>query len=250
MTDKNFDVREENSGLVRLFSTELVRFTKQNYWVYPLYITLLLITFFSESGDILEVSIISTLHFISDMFIMMMISSYLAEKHAQGTVFQITAFLIFFSIKLYTAKFYNDWHYLLTDPIYFLVAVKSWFKDVKKTDIKWINPLVLTSLSLLIVLFTMNYEGENKSIWFHPKGKAIQSIGIFLFAISLSITKNLFWKTWVGIVSLGLMSIGSAFMFYFAVYRPGQSINGLEISYFLLPLTVMFYYIAKRPKKK
>src|SRR5687768_18068179 len=116
---------------------------------------------------------------------MMMVTSYADQDYKEGTYFQVAAFLLFLSLKVYTGFTDGNWHYLLADPVYALAAIKNYKKDVQKKDLKFINGTSMSVLSLLIICvilipFRMKFEVE----LIRSMAEWIQTGGIFLFAIA------------------------------------------------------------------
>jgi len=229
-------------SVVQNFIKEVKSFSRANWWVYIIYFILLGIIRRVEKDDFLPVFVITSLHFVADIFIMMMFSAYAKKENRRGTYYQTMSMLIFMSLKIYTGVIYGAWHYLAADPIYILAAIKNYQIDVKKTDAKFINYKTMLLLSLFIIfavllpikMFT-NVELLNSvSQW-------IQTTGIFLFAIALSTTGNEHLRSELAIIALIAMVGGSAWETVKSLIE--GPIVGLALSYFLLPLTVLAFYL-------
>lgn len=207
---------------------------------------MLFIIVFTEKQDLVPIIIVTSIHFVADIFIMMMFSSYSRSNYAQGTYYQIISLLLFLSLKIYTGLVGDGWHYLMADPIYILAAVKNYKIDVEKSDIKIINAITMTILSLGILLVTYNLTKHIHHIKIiSSPSKLVQTIGIFLFAIALSTTSNERLRYQISLVALTAMVGGSAWE-TFSTWENGK-IVGLAISYTLLPLTVLIFYLKKWP---
>ena len=70
-----------------------------------------------------------------------------------------------------------------------------------------------------------------------------ETLGIFLFAIALSTTNNEKLRYHLSITALAIMVAGSGWTVYNSLSK--GYVNGLDISYMLLPLTVLVFYLKK-----
>ena len=233
-------------GVLKNFSREVKNFSKANWWVYIIYGLLLAAILFIEKDKLASVFFITTLHFVADMFIMMMFSAYARGKNRQGTYYQVISMLVFMSLKIYTGVIDHSWHYLAADPIYILAAIKNYRVDVKKSDLGFINYKSMIVVSILIfgILLYFKYTG-NVSILNSPS-QWIQTIGIFSFAIALSVTGNERLRSKIAIAALSAMVAGSAWETVNTLIS--GHIIGLALSYFLLPLTVLVFYLKNWAK--
>jgi hypothetical protein len=228
------------------FITESKKFSRNNWWIYILYFLMLFIIIFTEKQELVPIIMVTSIHFVADIFIMMMFGSYSRSNFAQGTYYQIISLLLFLSLKIYTGLIGDGWHYLMADPVYILAAVKNYKIDVRKSDIKIINPITMTILSfvILLVIDNLTQHIHNFKI-ISSSSKLVQTIGIFLFAIALSTTSNERLRYQISLVALTAMVGGSAWE-TFSTWENGK-IAGLAISYTLLPLTVLIFYLKKWP---
>ena len=228
--------------LLQEFGQEIKRFSKANWWVYLVYIFLLVLTGIINEEDLIQVIVITSLHFVADVLIMMMFKAYTKEDFAKGTYFQILSTLIFLSIKIYTGLMEGQWVYIIADPIYLLAAYKNYQKDVNDKDVKIINSLTMTALSIIIfglavlLRYTFNIEELSKMSWIDWN----LLVGLFLFAIALSVTKNEKRRYFFSVLALSIMVMGALIKTINSFFIDEQ-IHGLEISYAILPMTVLFY---------
>src|ERR1700754_416210 len=137
--------------LAEKFFTEVSHFSKANWWVYIAYVLLLAAVFFLGAPNLASVAAIPSLHFVADIFIMMMLSAYLRGDYREGAYYQIVSMLIFLSVKIYTGLMHGGWHYLAADPIYILAAIKNYRRDVSGKDPKMINNRTMTALSIVLI---------------------------------------------------------------------------------------------------
>ena len=226
--------------MLKRFLVEVLHFSRTNWWVYIIYGALLAIVFITNRDRLISVTAISFLHFVADIFIMMMLSAYSRGSYPQGSIFQAISMSLFLCLKLYTGFVGGGWHYLAADPIYFLAAFKNYKIDVRKQHVDYINRNSMTVLSIIILLcliYSREYWGA--SIFLTP-AQWIQTFGIFAFAIGLA-TTNERQRYVISVLALSSMVCGSAWETYDAIIN--NRLTGLALSYALLPLTVLVFYV-------
>lgn len=224
------------------FFDEVKKFTIANWWVYIIYLIMLYAILLHDKNYLLSVTIITSIHFIADIFIMMMFSAYSRNDFRWGTYFQIFSLILFLSLKIYTGLIGDGWHYLAADPIYVLAAIKNYRIDVKNKDLELVTlktTSILSMATVLIILLPLK-------IFFHVHifnnvAQMIQSFGIFLFAIALSTTGNEKLRYKLSIIALSAM-VGGSIWETVNSFNSGKMV-GLAISYMLLPLTVLVFYL-------
>ena len=107
--------------MITNFINHFVDFIRKNTWVLVVYILILVLLFvlpgsnpdkslpIGEDKDkslrILNAIITSSLHFIGDIFIMMMIDDYQNGNRKSGSRYQLIATIVFTTAKLYCALF-------------------------------------------------------------------------------------------------------------------------------------------------
>ena len=234
---------------LNMFLAEVKRFSQNNWWVYIIYILLLIyIKIFTDSEHIRAVLLTTSLHFIADIFIMMMFSAYSRKEYSEGAYFQIISMLIFLSTKIYTGIFNKEWHYLTADLIYALAAIKNYRLDVKRINITQINLTTMSILSVFIIfiVFIIPLKESGGPVLFSYAWQWVQIAGIFLFAIALSTTGNERLRYLLSVVALLAMISGSGWHIAESIVTNRiNGISGLDLSYFLLPLTVLIFYIKR-----
>lgn len=223
------------------FTGEVRTFSRINWWVYLIYLLLLVVIFLVRGQNVLTVFVVTSLHFVADIFIMMMLGAYAQQEYRQGTYYQITSMLIFLSLKIYTGLSGGDWHYLLADPIYILAAMKHYQVDIKHSDIRVVNTVSMSLLSLVLVTVITVSLGYFNIPVLESLPKCIQAAGIFLFAIGLATIGKERLRYQISLFALTCMVVGSGWELIMELER-GQ-VEGLTVSYLLLPLTVLVFYI-------
>lgn len=232
--------------LIKKILSEVKSFSRTNWWIYIIYLISLYAIISTHSGNIQAVILVTILHFIADIFIMMMFSAYARKAFSEGAYFQITSMLIFLSIKIYTGLSGGGWQYVSADLIYALAAIKNYRLDVKKIDIVQVNLISMSILSLVIILAALLLRNLGYIVIFTSIAQWVQTTGIFLFAIALSTTGNERLRYLLSIIALTAMVAGSAWETTNSImHYKDQTITGLELSYSLLPLTVLVFYIKR-----
>lgn len=234
--------------IVKIFIGEIKSFSQKNWWLYLIYAVMLIVIYYLQPTSLFVVVVMSTGHFIADIFIMMMFTAYSQSKFKIGSSFQVISMLLFFLLKLWTAIIQKEWHYLSADIIYALSAYKNYQLDVRKHKIKFIHPKALTILSLLIILGVwLPLKYYSVITIFDNYLQIVQTIGIFLFGIALSYTGDEQKRYYFSIASLFIMVFGSAAATINKL-EGGQLLTGLEFSYAILPLTVLVFYLGQWKK--
>ena len=225
------------------FLTEVSHFSKANWWVYIAYTLLLAAVFFSGAPNLTSVAVIPSLHFVADIFIMMMLSAYLRGDYREGAYYQIVSMLIFLSVKIYTGLVHGGWHYLAADPIYILAAIKNYRRDVSHKDLVFVNNRTMTALSVVLIMtIVILARNPQLGIVLTP-ARYVQMGGIFLFAIALTTTEHERHRYELSMVALTAMVVGSGWELLDSL--ESRLVAGLALSYFLLPLTVLVFYSKK-----
>lgn len=228
-------------SVLKNFIDEIKSFSLRNWWLYVIYIIMLIVITITESNSVPTVILTSTVHFIADIFIMMMFTAYNQGRFKSGSYFQFFSMLIFFALKLWAGVYKGEWHYISADVIYALSAFKNYQLDVQKKEVRFINPITLSLLSIIIIFGLLPLLKTNilQNFW-----QSIQTMGIFLFGIALSYTGHEKNRYFFSVFSLFVMVLGSAVVT--ATRLSGiKDLNGLEFSYTILPLTVLVFYLRQ-----
>jgi hypothetical protein len=225
------------------FFTEVSHFSKANWWVYIAYVLLLGAVLFSGAPHLTSVAVIPSLHFVADIFIMMMLSAYLRGDYREGAYYQIVSMLIFLSVKVYTGLVHGGWHYLAADPVYILAAIKNYRRDVSMKDLKFVNNRTMTALSVVLIATIVILSLDPRLGIVLTPARYVQMGGIFLFAIALTTTEHERQRYELSMVALTAMVVGSGWELLDSL--ESRLVAGLALSYFLLPLTVLVFYSKK-----
>lgn len=221
---------------LQLFWNEAKGFCRKNWWVFVILALTLTIIFKANRGNVAEVATIFTFHFTADIFIMMMIYKYSIQEYREGTYCQLVTATIFFFLALHSGLAKGSWQYFSTEAIYILALIKNYGKFVKKMNVDWISTPFMALVSAVVLFGIYVPAGLLKG-----SPQWIQTIGMLLFAVALSITNRESTRYLLSIVGLAGMVIGSCFEAR-RTFMAGDVV-GLDISYMLLPATVLIVYI-------
>ncbi|MFK7779837.1 MAG: hypothetical protein QM490_01705 [Candidatus Gracilibacteria bacterium] len=212
-----------------LLLKEIKLFSKQNWWIYIIFIICLFVIYKTNSGNLLEVSIVFLIHFFGDICVMLMGDFFSKNENKKALLAQIGSFIIFGGIGIYAGITAGKWSYLVPQLLFFWPIVKGF-----KQDIKWLNSYFMIVVGIF-VLFGYYYLGLIKSLSIF-----IQILGFIIFPISLILTKNSY-KYFGSLVGIGFIFLGSALLLYNGFIE--KNVIGTDLSYTLLPFTVFIYYL-------
>ncbi len=215
---------------------EFLKFSRKNGWVFAVFLIALFFIYTTDSGSIIEVSLVFLVYFVADLCIMMMIQLMGEDEYKMASIFQLIWNIIFTLLFLYHFFFNWQWQYLLGSIGFLLWVYKNITLYHYQKDTTWINNITLIIWN--IVIFGWAY------FIFEPTltGQLIlQTLWITLFTGCL-VMKDTYpriryfqWFFW-----LSFLVLGSGYWIYLE-YMQG-SIYGVTISYFLMPLTVLLVY--------
>ncbi len=231
---------------IKLFGTEVYKFSRINWWAYVIYVTLIYIATHVDKNDGVDIVFVTLVHFAADIFIMMMFTLYARNRYGEGAIFQIVSMVLFTSIKVYTGAKHNTWYFLAADPVYALAALKNYWLDVKKIDVKWINYVTMSLLSVLLIFIAIPFVQRVTHAGVILEEEWVLITGLFGFAVALSTTGNERLRYLLSVIALFILVVGSALVIR-AFLADSRQLPGLFISYFILPLTVLAFYLKQWP---
>lgn len=217
---------------------ELKYFSKNNWWIYIIFIISLIFVYLSWKWNILEIIILFFANFLWNLFIMIMQKNYTSWKNKVWAIYQISSCLIFSAISLYWLFYFWKSQYLIWQICYLIAAIKSLFFYVFSKNLIFINEYFLWFLNIiLLILFLVFWEKYNLNISFESIFMALW----FSFVTTwLVITKdrlryflNIFWIIFI--------IIWSIFWLYF--WYKNWNIDWISFWYFCLTLTTFLYYL-------
>lgn len=224
---------------MKLLFQELKKFSKNNWWVYIIFLLCLLLIWYTEKGSIIEVTLVFFAHFLWDLFMMMM-WDYYAKKHFKNwAISQALWNVIFWSIWIYAIFKSSEWQYFLSTIAFLMWAAKTYFLQVKSKDIKFLNVYSVLLVNFIIFLIYIYFN------LFWELYSYIQFLWFTLWATWLIIQgskkRYIYYVLWTSLIALG------SFIWVYYNYLD-WNILGTSISYFLLPLTVVIFYLKNLEK--
>jgi hypothetical protein len=118
---------------------EIKKFSKQNWWIYVIFLICLFLIYITNSWNLIEVSLVFMFHFLWDLCIMMMWNYYIQNEEQKALKAQIWSFLIFSIIWIYTWLTAWKWSYLIPQLLFCWPIVKWYFPKIKWLDYKFVS---------------------------------------------------------------------------------------------------------------
>ena len=145
---------------MNIFIKELKLFSKQNWWIYIIFIICLFIIYKTGSWNIIEVCLVFMFHFIWDVFVMMMWDYYSKKENKKALYSQIWSFIIFWIIWIYAWLSAWKWSYLVPQILFFWPIIK-WFNP----SFKWLNAYFMITAESVVL---GDYTDENINSFYLP----------------------------------------------------------------------------------
>lgn len=224
---------------INLFLKEVKNFSKQNWWIYIMFVLCLSIIYKTNTWNILEISIVFLMHFVWDIFSMMMWDFYINNENKKWTIFQLLSGFIFIIVAIYAFIFNWKVNYLLSQILFWFAGAKSYFYDIKWKKYKFFNYKVSIILWIILTLFVVYTNIINGF------GQILQMISFVIFSTFLVVENPKSKYFWLLLWAF-LMAIAS----WIEVYNSFLlwNIKWMDISYTLLPFTVFVFYFKSVKK--
>lgn len=143
--------------MFNLFLKELNKFSRENWWVYIVFLICIIFIYSTDSWNILEVLFITTIHFSWDILMMMMWDYYSRKENKKWSMCQIWTIFIFTFIWAYAWIVNQKWQFLSPQISFIYVWLKALFKDVFQKDFKYIFNKYVFAFITLITIFIYVY---------------------------------------------------------------------------------------------
>lgn len=218
---------------MNLLLQEIKKFSRENRWIYIIFLISVSIIWYTNTGNIFEISVIFFLHFLWDIFMMMMWDYYAKNEKKKWWIYQIFSMIVFSIISIYALIFNWKLNYIISQILFWLSSLKAYL-DIKNNPQKILNYKTIFLVWLIILWVYFYFELINSF------GQFLQIIGFILFAWFLTINDEkikYFWSlVWIFLIFLssGLETYNSFLI---------SNIKGIDVSYTLLPLTVFVFYL-------
>lgn len=219
---------------MNIFFSQTLLFCRDNRWIFLIFFISLLFIWITNSWNIIEIFLIFILHFIWDIFIMMMWYQFLKWNIRDWTIYQISSIIIFTLIWIYALIFNWKSNYLIANFWFMFSAISSYYNNIlnKKTFILWKISFLILSLFILWI-YINNWLINN--IW-----DLFQLLWFLIFPFFLLFRNEKIKYLW-SFCWIFFITIWSFTLTYYSFLS--SNITWVEISYALLPLTVLVYYI-------
>ena len=219
---------------MNVFFSEIKEFSRQNWWIYIIFLLCLFVIYKTDSWSILEVSLVFAFHFLWDIFVMMMWDYYAKNEDKKALKSQVWSFIIFGIIWIYAWLTSNKWSYLIPQLLFFWPIVK-WFKP----NIKWLN----LNFMLFVWIIVLSWYFL---LWLVPSYWVfIQIMWFIIFPISLILINEKLRYFW-NLIWISFIFLGSAALLY--DWFITKAVIWTDLSYSLLPLTVLVFYLNNLKK--
>lgn len=225
--------------MIWIFFKEFKKFSLLNWWIYIVFVICIFFVYKTDSWNLAEIIFIFFFHFISDLFVMMMIYYFSLNELKKWVFCQIVSFLLFFIIRIYSWIKNWVWSYLISQITFFLPSLKWFLKNFYNKNFSFLN-YKLSILLWIFVVFLYYKFNLITNLWFF-----IQMIWFIVFPLWLMLDdrkKNYF----LSMIWVWFITFWSLLLFYFWFLE--KSIVWADFSHALLPLTVFIFYIKSIKK--
>lgn len=224
---------------MNIFLKEIKDFSKNNRWIYLIFLLCLFFIHKTNSWNIIEITLVFLFHFLWDIFMMMMWDYYSKKEINKWSLSQIWWFLTFLLIWLYSWLKNWKWNYLLPQALFIWPSLKWYFNDLKNKKIKFIDyKIVLVFWIIIIYIYYKFWLIEN--IWY-----LIQIIGFITFSLALVLENEKNKYLW-SLIWIWFTTLWSSIILYYSFTQ--KNVVWTDISYTLLPLTVFAFYLKNFKK--
>lgn len=219
--------------------SELKKFLKLEWWIFIIFFICLVFIFATKTWNIWEILIVFFFHCLADVFMMTMWKCYSSWDLRKWWIFQLFANLIFFLIAMYSWIFNWKWNYILAQIWFSFATIKNYIFDVKWKKLKFLDWKLLLII-MTFVSFFYYYFWFITSFWVF-----VQFLGFIISPLALTINNEKNKYFWFLIWTF-IMTIWSAIILFESYLK--WHIVWVDISYFLLPLTVCISYFKNLKK--
>lgn len=217
---------------------EIKKFSLENWWIYIIFIICIFIIWYTNTGNIFEISIIFFLHFLWDIFMMMMWDYYAQNNKKQWGIYQILSMSVFTLIAVYAFIFNGKINYLISQILFWMSSLKAYL-DMKESSQKILNYKMILCVGIMVIWGYIYFD------MIHNFSQYLQIIWFTFFAAFLAIHDKKIQYFW-SLGSIFLIFLSSGIETYYSFLL--ADIKWIDISFFLLPLTVFIFYLKNIKK--
>jgi hypothetical protein len=221
-------------SLISSFWSEIVKFSKQNKWIYYVYALAFAVLFITGKGNVVELSIIFIAHMCGDVCMTAMGNQVIDNNKTMKATMMVGSLIIFVSIALYTFAKYGDVQYALAYIGFTVVTVKM-IAEICELNLYFINSYSVLTVQAITYGIAIMVYGVKVS-----NGSILQLLGlVFLSASLLTSSGDLYWFRNCA-YSIGLLTFGSGIEMI-RTFINGE-MTGASFSYFIFPLVVFLVF--------
>jgi hypothetical protein len=219
---------------MNLLLKEFKKFSRENWWVYLLFIWALIVVAYTWNWNLVEIILLFIANFFANICVMVMQDSFSEKNPKLWTLYQVLGTIIFLILGVYWLFYLWQSQYILWQIAYILSAVKTYFYFNKNNDLKLINAKLLSFLNIIFfVIFYIYFANNNialliQAIWFW-----FSSTWFVVLDDKKRYFTILIW-TW-------LIIIGSLLITYNSFIA--WNLDWIALGYFILSWTVGIYFI-------
>lgn len=221
-----------------LLLNEIKKFSRDNWWIYIIFLICISIIYYTNTWNIFEITIIFFLHFLWDIFMMMMWDYYAQNEKKKWWIYQIFSMLVFTIISIYAFIFNWKLNYIISQILFWLSSFKAYL-DIKNISQKILNYKTIFFVWIIILVIYFYFELINSF------GQILQIIWFIFFAWFLSINDEKIKYFW-SLFAIFLIFLSSGIETYNSFLI--SNIKWIDVSYTLLPLTVFVFYLRNIKK--
>ena len=222
---------------MNIFLNELKIFSRNNWWIYVLFIFILGLVYFTWRWNIVQITSLFLLNFVANIFIMAAIWNYSEKKNKIGAVYHFSWTSVFIVLWLYSLIFLGQSQYILRQIMFLLGAIKAFSYYNFEKDLKILNEKTFIILNLVLIFVYIKLF-DFQVAWF------LQALGFSFVTTWLVSIKdkfryfwNLFWTFFIIVGSL----------IYVKFSYISWSLDGVSLWFSLLTLTALIYFLKLLP---
>lgn len=224
---------------MNLLLKEIKSFSKNNWWIYIIFILCIAIIGYTNTGNIFEITIVFFLHFLWDLFVMMMVYYFSTNELKKWLFFQCLQFLVFWLVGIYAGITSGKWHYLISHLWFLLPPIKGYFLLFKNKLLSFLNWKFSIGINIFVIFLDYHFG------LFSHIPQIIQILWFSIFSIWL-ILESEKYKFFTSMLWIGFITLGSCIIVWESFHI--GTIKGVDVSYALLPLTVFVFYLKNIKK--
>ena len=217
---------------------EFIQFSKENWWVYILLCIALGVVVHTGKGNMIEVIGIFFLNITAATCNMLMMSSYKDKKFMEGSIFILSANILYTLISLYALLIDGDMQYIMWQISFLLTGLYAFFWYNYNYKLFFVHPISIFMLNSVIFYILITYFEVSLPV-------LIQSWWLFAITFGLSLLDNT--RRFFAILVWNIFVVCGTSLILFENYSE-WSILWVTIAYGLLSLSICSYNIRILPK--